>query len=58
MDVGLADVEDEGVVARENLGERRGHARLVLARNVYLDDFNVVLHRVVYGVFRCFLQKA
>ena len=43
VDVGLSDVEDEGVVARENLRERRGHAGLVFARNVYLDDFDVVL---------------
>src|SRR5699024_12540386 len=27
VDVGLAYVEDEGVVAREYFGERRGHAR-------------------------------
>ena len=31
VDVGLAYVEDEGVVAREYFGERRGHSRLVFA---------------------------
>ena len=51
MDIGLADVENEGVVAREYFGERRGHARLVLAGDVYLDDFDVVLHRVAFFLF-------
>ena len=51
VDVGLADVEDEGVVACEYFGERRGHARLVFAGYIYLDDFDVVLHLVAFFLF-------
>ena len=51
MDIGLADVENEGVVAREYFGERRGHARLVFAGYIYLDDFDVVLHLVAFFLF-------
>ena len=51
VDVGLAYAEDDGVLAREYFGERRGHARLVLAGDVYLDDFDVVLHRVAFFLF-------
>jgi len=47
VDVGLSDVEDECVVPRQYLGQRRCHAGLVLARNIYLDYFDVVLHRVI-----------
>ena len=45
VDVGLSDVENEGIVAGEDFGQGGGHARLVFAGDVYLDDFHVVLHR-------------
>ncbi len=39
MDIGLADVENEGVVARQDVRERRREAGLVLSGYVDLDDF-------------------
>ena len=44
VDVGLADVEDECVVAGQYLRERRGHAGLVFARDVDLNDFDLMFH--------------
>ena len=37
MDIGLADVENEGVVARQDVRERRREAGLVLSGYVDLD---------------------
>ena len=38
-------------LACEYFGERRGHARLVFAGYIYLDDFDVVLHLVAFFLF-------
>ena len=44
MDIGLADVENEGVVARQDVRERRREAGLVLSGYVDLDDFYLRFH--------------
>ena len=44
MNVCLTDVEDIGVVARQDVGKRRGHTGFIDTRDVDLDDFCLLLH--------------
>ena len=53
VDVGLADIQYAGIVARQYGRQRRGHARLVGPRNVDLYDFDILLH----GSSAVFLYK-
>lgn len=44
VDIRLADIEDERVVPGQNIGQRRGHAGLVFARNIDLDYLYLTFH--------------
>ena len=48
VDIGLTDIQNRRVVARENVGQRGGEAGLVLAVNIDLNNFDVV----VFHAFR------
>ena len=48
VDVGLTDIQNRRVVAREDVGQRRGEAGLILAVNIDLNNFDIV----VFHAFR------
>ena len=50
VDIGLPDIQDRRIVARQNIGQRRSQPRLVLPGNINLYDFYLfvpVFHRFV-----------